>query len=598
MGGMVYDIGEEGIPNRAKETLSVTIGVFFDGTSNNKKNIGIRESYDTNKNSLSKKEQEAYEKYGKDKGSSYKGGFTNVVKLQEIYRTSTKQAPFIDSVYIEGIGTVNIGSDDTLDGTGLGRNENGIRGKVFRACHEISKSEVLQWDNIDKEIGYITLDIFGFSRGAAAARSFAYEAIRKDGLKNINTNIINEETHADSDIDSLKYSLEKGVQKYGMLGYCLKKNTQIELDNVKIKIRYIGVFDTVASFARSAALNPEFKRGATQLHLNDGLKKATKVVHLVSEGEHRKNFAITPIPENGEKNIEIILPGVHSDIGGGYIDGVGDNNIEIDNQRSIGKLELEQYKNYLVENRWYKNKEDELCIKDKALWGNRKSLSNKYEDIPLNFMYTLMSGSVLFDSDIYNKKYKIYPQATIQSKLKEALLKDFNTMLPLQQEYRIKAEVNKAKQSNAMIFSPMDITSMGWEQPPFENYVDSSLRMYHSDKNKLDYPTPAEIVSYFHEKLKPTLEGRSHCLKILTYKVFINNYAKTDDNLPPTSFFLKKREDSILDALIEQIFLGILRNKYLHWSAHCESSWGIAPFEPQRNSDSGDFNRKRQTHPA
>lgn len=44
-------------------------------------------------------------------------------------------------------------------------------------------------------------------------------------------------------------------------------------------------------------------------------------VHLTAEDEHRKKFPLTNIASAGSESKELTLPGVHSDIGGGYNNG-------------------------------------------------------------------------------------------------------------------------------------------------------------------------------------------------------------------------------------------------------------------------------------
>ena len=93
------------------------------------------------------------------------------------------------------------------------------------------------------------------------------------------------------------------------------------LDKSIVKIRFVGLFDTVGSFYWGGNDDD----GEFVLNLPPGC--AEKVVHLVSRDERRKNFRGTSIfdithategtvENNGWK--EITLGGVHSDIGGGY----------------------------------------------------------------------------------------------------------------------------------------------------------------------------------------------------------------------------------------------------------------------------------------
>ncbi len=83
---------------------------------------------------------------------------------------------------------------------------------------------------------------------------------------------------------------------------------------VDFGIAFVGLFDTVASIldplhgdlTPANALNPGLK-----LRLAPG--DINKVVQFVARDEHRYNFALT------KTDNDIILPGAHSDIGGGYL---------------------------------------------------------------------------------------------------------------------------------------------------------------------------------------------------------------------------------------------------------------------------------------
>ena len=85
--------------------------------------------------------------------------------------------------------------------------------------------------------------------------------------------------------------------------------------NTDVSINFIGIFDTVAAVANMAdgdfsvhdANNP-----GVNLYLAPDVAK--KVVHLVARDERRHNFSL-----NSAGAADIKLPGVHSDLGGGYI---------------------------------------------------------------------------------------------------------------------------------------------------------------------------------------------------------------------------------------------------------------------------------------
>ena len=73
-------------PSKEKRKISITMGVFFDGTKNNKYNIDHWENID----------------------DSYQGSYTNVASLWDMYETSLKNPNrLIDKVYIKGPGTAS-----------------------------------------------------------------------------------------------------------------------------------------------------------------------------------------------------------------------------------------------------------------------------------------------------------------------------------------------------------------------------------------------------------------------------------------------------------------------------------------------------------
>ena len=115
----------------------------------------------------------------------------------------------------------------------------------------------------------VEFDLFGFSRGAAAVRHLA--------------NLLHEGAG-------------------GLLSVACETS-----------INFIGLFDTVAAII--APLQGDFdpadgRHGGLRLGLGAGI--ARHVVQLVAEDERRHNF---PLVRSGH---DIVLPGVHSNIGGGY----------------------------------------------------------------------------------------------------------------------------------------------------------------------------------------------------------------------------------------------------------------------------------------
>ncbi len=88
------------------------------------------------------------------------------------------------------------------------------------------------------------------------------------------------------------------------------------------KIRFIGIFDTVAAIGTPLnGLNPHSAdTGEVNLVLRPGV--ADKVFHITAAHECRFNFALNSVKPAWP---ELALPGVHSDIGGGYLPAVEEN---------------------------------------------------------------------------------------------------------------------------------------------------------------------------------------------------------------------------------------------------------------------------------
>lgn len=133
----------------------------------------------------------------------------------------------------------------------------------------------------------LSISIFGFSRGAAQARAFA-----------------------------------------NVLGSLFDKPGSCTIAGVPVEIRFMGLFDTVASVGLLLnALNIEAVHQVGGQSLVDGrylwatpelLARppwARHVVHLVAAHEQRRSFPLDLMPG---ADIEHVYPGMHSDVGGGY----------------------------------------------------------------------------------------------------------------------------------------------------------------------------------------------------------------------------------------------------------------------------------------
>ena len=411
--GQTYVYNSGSFDKEDSKEIFLEAGLFFDGTNNNHRNVEIRkkvqkieEYQDQSKpeNIATEKEKDIYSS-SKMFDDSYENDFSNVARLWR----GVDQKKY--AIYIEGIGTKDE-DGDYIRGMALGKGETGIRAKVRKGCKKLAEKILnIIGNESTKKIKSITvtLDVFGFSRGAAAARNFVYEIgnnKRKVDIKILTESIYTEDgimtVYRDKDgviVDSAYLDNGK-MPKLGYLGYYLlqKKLTKEDLNKIRIKIRFVGVYDTVASFGS------EHSDDIVELQLNN-LGKPAKVVHFTAMDEHRKKFALSKIPE-GANFIEKNFPGVHSDIGGGY---TTDKKAEIIVEKNYSSSkECKKERDKLCEEYWYDN--EQLSIHYHSLGSlsldhpqdggayyyleGRRKIKKEYSYIPLHFMEELFKETL------------------------------------------------------------------------------------------------------------------------------------------------------------------------------------------------------------
>lgn len=129
----------------------------------------------------------------------------------------------------------------------------------------------------------IRLSVFGFSRGSAEARAFSNWFVEM----------------------------------------CRNANGSMSLGGLAVDFDFLGIFDTVASvgLANSTLIADGHMEWADAEHTLRVPGEVTRCVHLVSAHEVRRSFPLDSIRVKRQmsgKHVEVVYPGVHSDVGGGY----------------------------------------------------------------------------------------------------------------------------------------------------------------------------------------------------------------------------------------------------------------------------------------
>lgn len=271
--------------------------MFFDGTGNNADNTAASldacsgEHFEMNNADAQSAYIQCVQLKSGNSGfaaGSHLGYYTNVHWLYTLYNQMIppSEGDGQHAIYIEGIGTES-GEGDSTYGMGTGRGQTGVVRKTDKAVAALTaaiEGYLTKYPDartcVIKELQF---DIFGFSRGAAAARHFANRVFSQDQA------II---TAIKAGLGSIQFSGAPGG-----------------------KTRFLGIFDTVAGIGTPVnGFNPHSAdTGDVNIVLRPGV--AEKVFHITAQHECRFNFALNSVKPAWP---ELALPGAHSDIGGGY----------------------------------------------------------------------------------------------------------------------------------------------------------------------------------------------------------------------------------------------------------------------------------------
>ncbi len=295
-------------PPTAKQDCSdvVHISVFFDGTGNNKDADEEKKKWSNPTrlwrtanqyviDSESNGDKSNYAIYVSGVGTRFNGEL-NI--FQRALAMMQDHSGFGLAVGTGGTRRLDYGEDQLNDALKQVMIINAKKAEIDTGKYANEK-KVYSFAEVDKSLSQhrlikkINISTFGFSRGAALARAFTNQFLWQ----------------CESDCNGLTY----GTGKY------------------PIEFKFMGIFDTVASFGLPATnLNNNLTFEGRDMVIDERIKMC---VHHVAGNELRFAFPVDLIhKENGQianpNWKEIVYPGMHSDVGGGYTPGsqnVNDN---------------------------------------------------------------------------------------------------------------------------------------------------------------------------------------------------------------------------------------------------------------------------------
>lgn len=302
-------------------------------------------------------------------------------------------------IYVEGIGTPQDATggwlEDSMASQATGHGSQGVIEKAERGIREALRAIQGPWGQ-ETELE-VTLDVFGFSRGAAAARYFCSR------LGDAEPSDQGARSMAKPKGPARKAPGRKPAAKSESDRATLMELIRRDVSaKVRLRLRLVGLYDTVSSYRLNVFSDVALLDDTSELHL-DAIAAAEAVIQLASGDEHRKSFPLVGIESAGDRGSTAFLPGVHADVGGGYaeqesetvsllvveeLDGVAFDGRDFVVARSSRKKALfEREIERVAEEGWCSRKELQEVGSHLVL--ERKVVRNAYEQVPLKVMQVL-----------------------------------------------------------------------------------------------------------------------------------------------------------------------------------------------------------------
>jgi hypothetical protein len=279
----------ETVSTKGKDPVKIRISLFYDGTLNNRMNIEERE-----------KNSQIYKDNKTKDANSYDNGRTNIA-IMEPHVSKKKEDyagdyDFVFKHYIAGQGALTH-EKDSLWGYALAIGKSGVPWRAEEGIRRAVNFIFNQNKSIKTDEHYIqklTIDVFGFSRGAATAR-YAIHVIHHGKVAGV-----------DDVTGEVSYEWRPLLERIN--------DFYIILDNA-VEVKFAGLYDTVLSYFGSQKVS-----WTTNALQQMAVARAKKALHLAAADEHRSDFPLHKILSAVNQGVgeEYYLPGVHSDVGGSY----------------------------------------------------------------------------------------------------------------------------------------------------------------------------------------------------------------------------------------------------------------------------------------
>ena len=230
-------------------------------------------------------------------GTGQEGGEGNPTNIYKIFSMLENRTPDQISFYDRGLGTGWRKFSGNAFGSGISKN--------------IKESYQFIFDNFESGD---QIFLFGFSRGAATVRSLAGFIHMFGMLPKSRPELIDEAWKI--------YKINKKTRREAKATNLLSKH-----HNMWVRIKFIGVFDTVAALgvpnkfmSRVIDHAPWMKHKFHDFKLSESVENAYQALAIDDERKTFHPIIWNPELKDHQKMEQVWFAGVHTDVGGGYVE--------------------------------------------------------------------------------------------------------------------------------------------------------------------------------------------------------------------------------------------------------------------------------------